>query len=150
MKVSLHVHVSEWRAPDFGVVLAGGRHDLPNDQVTKLPAGFIRQIAAAASAGVLEVVDCDASAAAVIDGAVESDEDSLKLYAAAVASGVWLDGHLQDVIAQRENQLAALQEQLTDESLEAAAAGDLLARAEYALHVRDQAKTRLAAHRGEM
>ena len=148
MQLSLNVVHSQWRAPDFGVVLAGGRHDLPSDEV-KLKAGFVRQIAAAAAAGALEILEADAQAAAVIEGAVELDEQSLVKYEAAVASGAWLEGHLEDVVAQRENRAVELREQLKDESLDEAAAEELLVRAEFNDRLLEEAKLRLAVRRGE-
>lgn len=148
MRLSLNVVHSQWRAPDFGVVLEGGRHDLPNEEV-KLKTGFVRQIAAAAAAGALEILEADEQAAALLDGAVEPDEESLVKYEAAVASGAWLDGHLEDVVAQRENRAGELREQLQDESLEEAAASELLARAEFNDRLLEEAKLRLALRRGE-
>jgi SAM-dependent methyltransferase len=59
MRIALNVPVSLWRAPDFDLELAGGRHELPNDDV-KLPAALVRCIGAAAGAGVVEIVEADA------------------------------------------------------------------------------------------
>jgi len=150
VKLSLNVAVSQWRAGDFDVVLAGGPHELPSDDV-KLSAGLVRAIAAAAAAGVVEILDANAAAAKIIDGAVQSDEDSLEVYEEAVASGAWLDGHLQDVIAQREQAIALLDEQLAagigDEELDQRDA--LRDRKDFDEHLLTDARTRLAAHRGE-
>lgn len=148
MRISLNVAVSRWRAPDFGVELEGGRHDLPNDDVA-LSSALVRTIGAAAGAGVIEILDADAKAAKILDGAVESDQDSLKVYEEAVASGVWLDGHLQDVMAQREQRGRELRDQLTDNSLGEEQAEELLERAEFNERLLEEASARLAAHRGE-
>jgi hypothetical protein len=147
MRLVLNVAaVSEWRAPDFDVVLPRGEHELPNDDV-KLTRGLARAIAAAAGAGVLEIVEADAKAAKLIDGVVESDEDSLLAYENAIESGVWLEGHLEDVIAQRKNRALELAEQLkgSDEK----SAKEILAHAEFNDGLLAEAKARLAALRGE-
>lgn len=110
MKITVNVGISRWRASDFDVELGGGQHELPSDDV-KLSAGLVRAIAAAAAAGVLEIVDADAKAAKAIDGVVQDDSDSLAVYEDAVASGVWLEGHLEDCVAQGYRRA----ERLTDE-----------------------------------
>lgn len=140
----MNVGVSRWRASDFDVELEGGRHDLPSENV-KLSAGLVRAIRDAGRAGVLEIVECDAKAASIIDDA-ESDEQSLAKYEEAVASGVWLEGHLQDVVAQRERQIEDLAPEL--EQLEQLAGDErqaLVDRAAFALRLRDEAADRLAA-----
>ena len=148
MRVALNVAVSEWRAPDFGVALAGGPHELPSEDV-KLTSPLVRCIAAAAAAGAVEITDADAQAAKIIGGAVESDDDSLAVYEEAVASGVWLDGHLQQVIAEREQQLERLADELKDDSLDEEEAAALEERVAFSERLLEEAKTRLAHHRGE-
>lgn len=147
MKISVDVKVSFWRASDFDVELAGGLHDLPSDDV-KLSAGLLRAIAAAAGAGVLEIVELDAKAAKAIDGVVQSDEDSLAVYEAAVASGVWLEGHLADVVAQRERQLERIEAEL--ETTEGDERPPVLERAQLVASQRNEAQARLDALVGKV
>ncbi len=148
MRISLNVAVSLWKATDFAVELPGGRHDLPSDEV-KLSAGLLRAIAAAAGAGVVEILDVDAKAAKVIDGVVEPDEISAAKYAEAFASGAWLEGHLEDVIAQRERQAESLRDELADESLDAEVASELVEKAAYNDRLLAEARSRLAMWRGD-
>lgn len=150
MKISLHVPISQWRATDFGIVLAGGKHDLPNDDVPKLSAGFLRAIAAASAVGVVEILECDAKAASAMDGVVEPDEESLAKYEDAVQSGLWLEGHLANVVAQREEQLGQLARQLelaraAGKSLDDEDVVALIAQAAFAEYLREEAASLLAA-----
>lgn len=103
MSLSVRVLTSQWAwsDPDEAVVLPGGDHALPNDDV-KLSADLVKAIGAGVAAGALELLETDSKYVKQVYAAVEEDEISLKANAKAVESGAWLKGHLQDYVAQAE------------------------------------------------
>jgi hypothetical protein len=111
MKLTVQVLVSQWAwtDPDEAVVLPGGEHELPNDDLELTP-DLVRALASAIAAGSLELVHADAPARKALARHVESDEDSLAAQAKAQADRRWLEGHLEDYIAQAENTLLQLNE----------------------------------------
>lgn len=147
MKLTINVLVGRWRASDFEIELEGGRYELPNDDVA-LSKPLVEQIRDAEIAGVLEILDADAAAAKIIAKA-ESDEESLAKLEAAVKTGAWLEGHLENVIAESGQHLELLADELQDESLSEEDAAALLERAGLFARLHDDAKARLASQRRE-
>lgn len=86
MRATLHVHHALWAGA--GLELPGGDHEL--DELTREQ---VEHLAHAQSAGALEIVDVDRQAAAVIKKAVESQEQSERQLAKAIADGRWQEGH---------------------------------------------------------
>lgn len=95
MRLTVRVLASQWAwsDPDEAIVLAGGDHALPSDDV-KLTADLARAIACGVMAGALEVLEADPQADKAIRAAVERHNDSLKAQARAVADGRWQEGNL--------------------------------------------------------
>src|SRR5215831_419444 len=81
---------------------------------------------AQATGGVIEVLEASPEEQAGLEGHVESDEDSLKAYEAAQASGEWQRGNVEDFLA--TNERSADDARLTEEAQAAAAANAELGR----------------------
>lgn len=77
--------------------LTGGVHDLEAEGIA-LNDTLIRSIAGAEAAGALEVLEATPEQRAALDSHVQSQEDGEAAYAAAVASGEWEQGNLQQFL----------------------------------------------------
>lgn len=96
MKLTVRVHTSRWAwsDPDEPVVLDAGDHVLPDDGVP-VTAGLVRAVGASVASGAVEVLDADAKARKILDGAVEPDTVSAGKLDAAMADGSWQAGNLE-------------------------------------------------------
>lgn len=103
MIVKVEVKSTQWACGDVEppLVLAAGVHELES------PAPeLVRALAAAQAANVVSVVSADARAARMIEKAVEPDEASLELQAAAVGSGAWRRGNLMQRLVECRERLS--------------------------------------------
>jgi hypothetical protein len=82
-------------------VLDGGLHE--DFEVTKENAPYL---AAGEAAGAVRIVEVSDAEAKLLDGHVESQEDSEKAYEAAQADGRWHEGNLTQFVHDTEARLA--------------------------------------------
>ena len=99
LETQIDVVYSVWGAEDR--VFSGGVQDVTIgvDVDAHILAGGV-------AAGAVRLVDPSDEVLAALEPHVESQEDSEAAYEAAVASGAWREGHLQQWIAETEERLA--------------------------------------------
>lgn len=94
MKLRVRVLTSRWAwsDPDEAVVLVGGDHALPTDEV-KLTADLVKALAGAVQAGAVEILEADGAAKKSLAAALEDDRESVKAQAKAMEDGRWQEGN---------------------------------------------------------
>lgn len=94
-----------------GEILTGGLHE--DFEITKENAAHI---AGGESAGAVRILEASDAERALLEGHVESQEDSEAAYDAAQKDGSWREGHLAQFVADTETRLALSNEEanLTD------------------------------------